>query len=464
MSAISLYRCGDRLDRRRGERRVPTTGSDERPPYFFLSYARSDDDSYVEQFYRDLCGEVRVRAGLASTEDVGFLDSHSIEIGSQWSAELVDAMSTCSTFLALCSPRYIVSEQCGREWQLFADRCARFGRAGASRATALLPVLWLPPRRLPDVVRRVQYDNEVFSEAYRRDGLRQLMRLRRNQDDYFEALAIIAQHIVDDAHDNRLLAIPVPERATFAEVPSAFHPPPVPPGAPRTARSPEPADASRSRPIPAPRVDHVLFIVAAPSRGEAGAVRGDLEFYGDASLDWAPYRPALGSPIAGFAREIAARRGLTSEASPVSITPAFQRAGAGGEAAAAGAWLGVAPRHIVVLLVDAWATQLDHYRRALVAHESWPEAPAAALVPRSHEDRETHEHWRRLSDGLRSLFLGRIASGEALAYRPSILTHRAFDEDLQVVLETARNRLFARAGPPRATWRPERPRPILEGP
>ncbi|MDG4784474.1 TIR-like protein FxsC [Micromonospora sp. WMMD1102] len=176
----------------------------------FLSYARSDDDPYVEGFYRDLCAEVRVRAGMASNAEVGFFDKNSIEIGATWSATLVDALVNASSFVALFSPRYFASGPCGREWQIFADRVGRHEATGGARSAALLPVLWLPPRHVPEVVQAVQYDRDVFSEAYRRDGLRQLVRLRRNEDEYIEAVSILANRIVDNATTNALPRPPTP--------------------------------------------------------------------------------------------------------------------------------------------------------------------------------------------------------------------------------------------------------------
>ncbi|GAB3810348.1 TIR-like protein FxsC [Micromonospora zhanjiangensis] len=423
-----------------GAEPVGTGRSDAAPVagglYFFLSYARSGDDPYVQQFYRDLCSEVRVRAGLASTEEVGFLDSHSIDIGSTWSVDLVEALSECRSFLALCSPRYFLSEPCGREWQIFDERLARHERNTGARSNALLPVFWLPPRRVPEAVSRRQYDNEAFSDAYRRDGLRQLMRLSRNRDEYLDMLSILADRIVENA-----LVDPLPpvtgRTVDFEDARSAFHTP-----GERNARE-------LRRISSVARSDHVDFLVVAPSRQEAGVVRRRLEFYGDTSEDWAPYLPSLPGSLASFAREVAAKVGLTSDVLPIQRSAEPGRAG----------------RRIVVLLVDAWSTQLEAYRRALTRQENRGTPAATAMVPRSHEDSETHENWRWLSDGLRSVFLDRVAAGESLAYRADILTHRAFDEDLQVVLEVARNRIFAQAGPPAAeTDRGGPPRPILEGP
>jgi FxsC-like protein len=416
---------------------MPGSADDARPRlFFFLSYARSDDDPHVEQFFRDLCGEVRVRAGLASSEEVGFFDTHSIGIGATWSSELVDALAESGTFLALCSPRYFVSEACGREWQIFTERVQRHHQSTGTRSRTIIPAFWLPPRQVPEAVQRLQYDSAAFGPVYRRDGLRQLLRLRRNQDEYLDLLAVLADQIVENASADPLPPIPPQERVEFVGVPSAFH----------TANH-------RAEPTPwqpaAARTDHVHFVIAAPNREEASAIRRDVDYYGEFSVEWAPYLPTMPDSLADFARAVAAKRGLTSEVSALS-----------------GSGLESAGGRIVVLLVDAWATQIDELRRALVEREVRAAPAEAAMVPRNHEDQETHENWRLLSDGLRSVFLRRVAAGEAFAFRPDILSHRAFDEDLQVVLEVARNRAFSQGRGPddEQPPAPGRTRPILEGP
>jgi hypothetical protein len=68
---------------------------------FFLSYARGDDDEYVQRFYLDLCREIRVCEGLPRGERVGFMDTASIRVGAKWPNELVAALKECGVFLPL---------------------------------------------------------------------------------------------------------------------------------------------------------------------------------------------------------------------------------------------------------------------------------------------------------------------------------------------------------------------------
>lgn len=413
--------------------------------FFFLSYARSDDNHYVSKFYDDLCAEVRMLAGLSPHERVGFFDTQSIELGARWSSELVDALSACCSFLALCAPRYYLSEPCGREWQVFADRVKRHENITGTTCSSLIPVLWLPRGPMPEVIQCLHYDHASFGETYRRDGLRQLMRLKRNDDDYKQAVTALADRIVVNAtmHDKSL----TPDNLVidFNTVANAFQTPDWMDFPAAVTGAPPPLAIERRS-----RSSHVHFVVAAPDKQEASTVRHNVEFYGEVSRDWAPYLPHLQKPLVDFARGIAARRGLTSNVSLVStdsqVTTMSENNG------------------IVILLVDPWAPQLESYRHALTQHER--QAPAAtAMVPHNHQDQETYINWNWLSHDLRGVFVRRVSSGEAIAYRQDNLSYQAFGEDLQTVLEVARNRLFAQ-GPHSTRDEDDPPNslPILEGP
>lgn len=166
--------------------------------YFYLSYAKDDDQDTVRRFFEDLSAEVRVHAGLPPKENVGFYDVASIEIGVRWPVRLVDALTTCQTFVALCSPRYFRSEFCGREWTVFADRLAR--SPGQSRDGPLLPLRWLPIE-LPAVARKYQWVLPGPRALMDKAGVRQLMRLQRYRDDYLELLFSLASQIVQVARN-----------------------------------------------------------------------------------------------------------------------------------------------------------------------------------------------------------------------------------------------------------------------
>lgn len=423
--------------------------------YFFLSYARGDDDPFVQQFFRDLSGEVRAHAGLPADREVGFFDAHSLEVGASWSPRLMEALAGCRSFIALLSPRYFLSEPCGKEWAVFADRLERYHRDSGVLPSALLPMLWLPPKSLPEPVGGYQYANERLPDAYERAGMRQLMRLQRHRDSYLELVSDLARQIVEvaDAHP---LPGPVAD-LDFGRVASAFHGPPA--GVAAMAAGVAAADPA-SDPPAATRANFVHFIVAAPSRAdleseELAALRRNREFYGSQPQEWAPYRPDMSTPIADYACAIAERRSFHSGVADLSgLAERIAHARSNNQ--------------IVVLLVDVWSTQLREHRRALAVcneiDQQTEESTTAIMVPAGHDDQETQANWRQLGDSLRAVFLKRAVIGDDVMFRPSILTYDAFNADLQVVLEVAKNRIFGKGTVYRRPPGSANRRPILQGP
>jgi FxsC-like protein len=407
--------------------------------YFFLSYARGNDDPYVERFFQDLCDEVRVLTGERSSAEVGFLDTH-VTVGSQWSASLVDALSRCGTFIALCSPAYFLSEPCGKEWEIFAQRARRSEAMTGSSRSALLPVLWLPQRTVPLAAQAVQYVNDTSGDSYASRGLRQMLRLQRHRDDYRDLLTQMAERIV---HSARTGPPPSPpDRIDFDQVASAFHSRDTP------AR---PTDAAAIHLGP-PTPQAVQFMVAAGSASEISTVRHDLRYYGDLPEHWSPYHPETTRSIAAVASGIAADSSF--EARIVDLSQLDE-------------CLEVANRNneIVVMLLDPWSIRLSPHREILRGFDRQNEAAAAVMVPWNLEDEETRENAPELTETLNATFPNHTQRRDQVMFRSRILTQSAFHADLRVVLEVARNRLFARGTVyrrPASIGTPRRP--ILEGP
>jgi FxsC-like protein len=385
--------------------------------YFFLSYARGDEDDLVKQFYDDLSVEVRARAGLHKDAEVGFIDA-TMRAGTVWSAELAAAISRCRSFVALLSPRYFLSRPCGQEWQIFADRVARYEQEMGIDPPVLKPLLWVPlaPGKMHPAAARIQFSADLLGD----NSVRQLMRLHRHQDAYREFVFELAGQIVESAETH---AIPEGHSDPDLEVaPSAFHTPQPSGPEPPPARS---AGAAALDPLT------VHFVVAAPTRSKALSVRSDRHFYGDRPRDWAPYLPALSSPLAEYASEIAERNSFASRVADLEELADVA---------------GLATRHnqIIVLLVDPWITELEEAGQVLAAYNAREtrerEPTTAVLIPRSLDDRETLAHWRRLSDQCRRIFHRTSDDGEL--YRSNIPTYEAFEHDLPAVLEVAVNRMF----------------------
>jgi FxsC-like protein len=441
-SAIALrpHQCTVR-DAAVGRVRGP---SEERVLYFFLSYARGDDDAYVERFYHDLCAEVRVRTGLGREVEVGFFDNHSIAPGAAWSERVIDALSQCRAFLALCSPAYFLSETCGKEWTVFADRLQRYRESTGVQPPALIPLVWFPPRSMPPVAEALQYRADVLGDAYNRDGLRQLIRLQRNRDLYLEFVSAVAESIVATAYAHD---VPRPsQQADLNRVPSVFH-----------NHSPVTLSAGVAHRITAdltaPAGSHfVHFVVVSASRDEIARLRGNVQLYGAHPHDWAPYGPSRPTSLGDIACRVAAERSFQSGlADAEDLAALIDRANES--------------NHIVVLLVDAWAVGLERHGNALKAYDQRMEPTTAVMVPCSLEDEETQQHWGHLSQSLRTVFLNHTVGRDDVMFRSSVLTPDTFEADLQVVLEVAKNRVFARGTVfRRPAGGSATDRPILNGP
>jgi len=401
--------------------------------YFFLSYARGDDDRFVEKFYRDLCQEVRVLTGEGRDTEVGFFDRHSIPPGAAWPEELVGALSRCKVFIALCSPRYYRSVPCGIEWNVFEQRLRRYDEQHRLRAPALIPLAWTNTTMHPVAAER-QYDFDGFAEPYRRDGLRQMLRLGTNRRSYLRFVTALAERVVSTAETHQVA--PLHQRPIFTDLTSPFV------GAPGTTGTAFARDPTGTH--------QVHFVVVTGSSEQMRHVRENLDYYGATDAQWAPYRPRLHRPIGLYASDIAEQGRFITEVGNVdSLLRRLREDDHTNE--------------IVVLLVDPWATRLASHRKALESYDDKNLPVSAVMIPWNHRDEETSVQEEDLQLGLHEALERNHMRRDMFHAR--IPTHELFAETLTGVLEEARNRLVRRGKPRRLP--PDDPddnRPILKGP
>lgn len=463
--------------------------------YFFLSYARGDDDEYVKRFYSDLCREIRVRKGAHPNEEVGFLDVNSIGLGSSWPEKLVDALSTCRVFLSLYSPGYFLSETCGKEWAAFRRRLDRHQEAAGVAANSLIPIMWYTPTSLHPVTRAIQYRAESLGATYDELGLRQMIRLRRFRDEYEELVTALAAEIVEAAERHRL--VPEPPGLSLASIESPFHRPRAtevaavqqthPEGGHNLASGPrsmtQPAAGETSMP-PSPGEDvqapaaveddrpgrirspgnrsadiaptgakgsrHVHFVIASGVREELAPIRRTLDYYGDIPQHWAPYRPQTSQPLGDLASVVAQRHRFGSELADLEGLPdRIERANSDNQ--------------IVVLLIDPWITRLDRQSEVLAHYDSRNEPTIPVLISFSDDDQETMRYIQTLHAGLAHVLQNNSLRVDPI-FRPEVRNARQFEEDLQEVLQEAQNRVFQRGIVFRRPTAPQARRPVLEGP
>ena len=115
------------------------------PPYFFLSYAKADDGRAVQQFFRDLSDEIRVRKKLPDTEAIGCSGVEHFE-------NRVEGLRTSCMMLALVSPNYLTDRAVEGDWRAFEQRKAGITRINWLRHHEPLPkVVASAPVFPPDV-------------------------------------------------------------------------------------------------------------------------------------------------------------------------------------------------------------------------------------------------------------------------------------------------------------------------
>jgi Tetratricopeptide repeat/TIR domain len=188
-------------------REGPDTG--DSGPYFFLSYRHTpkfvehdetDPDMWAAKLYRDLCAHLFQMSSLPVVDSMGFMDRE-LRPGHEWTVKLASALATCRVFVPLYSPRYFISEHCGREWSAFARRAAAMSARDAEPVEAIIPALWVPvrPDELPEAARTIHYLAGDFGGAYATHGFYRLMRMSKYADDYEEAVYALARRILDVA-------------------------------------------------------------------------------------------------------------------------------------------------------------------------------------------------------------------------------------------------------------------------
>lgn len=229
------------MSRRAGKRGL-VAEEPENPPskpyYFFLSYSRShpdddagqsedeDEDRYVVDFYKDLCQHIRQLAYIERGVSPGYFD-RAMQTSTVWPDAVKRALASSHTFVALYKPGYFQSKWCGREWAAFEARQKRTRPQGSVAHQAIIPVLWVEEKRLPnplpEAARSIQYMDLHAPTSYRREGVYGL-RVSEYDSDYKKTTLAIARLIVDVAET---MKIPPCSTSVFRKNVSAFHKGPI---------------------------------------------------------------------------------------------------------------------------------------------------------------------------------------------------------------------------------------------
>lgn len=355
---------------------VMGAGGDAPEPYFFLSYAHTpknhpkdrDPNIWVERFYRDLCAHVLQLTSLPAGVPAGFMDQQ-MQPGEGWQERLSEALASCRVFVPLYSPRYFLSEQCGREWFVFSTRAVHHqARSNGSSGSGIVPALWVPvpAKQLPQPAERLQFNHATFGDDYADEGFYGLIKLRYLRDQYERAVYLLAKRIVSVAEQTRISE--GDPRQDYGAMPSAFGP-------------------------PGPTREMEVSVLAC-SWSDLPEGRSP-DCYGQRPRDWNPYHPKSSRPLADHAVDLV--RNLDYRVRVGEFEAEAERLLAPGPPQAPG-----------LLLLDRWALDAPH-RRELVRRLCAEDRPwISVMIPWNREDAESRLRNEEF----------RAATEESLAARP----------------------------------------------
>ncbi|KUM86335.1 MULTISPECIES: FxsC protein [Streptomyces] len=386
--------------------------------YFFLSYARREDreDAFVGQFYADLLTELRARQADCESQPA-FRDLERIRMGADWEKVLGDAVGSCRAFVALCSPGYVNSPYCGKEWAVFQDRLTRFRGETDIDAPALIPVRWLPFRgALPPEMSRYQYTERGMDpqmrEEYAERGLMHIMRTDPAGALYRAVVSTVADAVRRAAERYGLPQVSPDLRI----VRSAFQ-------------------GYQVGELIGNATGTVRVFVAAGTASAPPEGRNNSQYYGRSPYDWTPYHPPVHPTAAFRAQQVINDSRCLAHLDEVGhdLLRKLEE--------------GMRNRETSVLLIDAWTARGEPYRTALAAFDRHNHPVTGVLVPCHETDEESHadtlwqdlsrvfqRNWMRRNDAWDPLFRVQVDKGH-------------FDDKLSVMVTVAQNRLAETADP-----------------
>jgi FxsC-like protein len=350
----------------------------------FFSYAREDRTRRLDRFVDGLRKKLGLCKRLAPDEAV-FFDGESIDAGAPWKQTLSTALRTSRVFLSVCTPNYINSDYCGKEFQVFLERYWAYERQAAREKppNLIIPVLWGPPQgSVRDVIKQFQYTKNKFPAVYAQEGLAYMMELKAHADDYKKFITRLAETIVaaSDAH-------PMPDLAQLRpleNVKSAFH------------------DAAQSE---SEEGDRAWFVFVAAKPDELSAMRTSVDRYRKGGgRDWRPFHPDVKEPVGLLAQQAASQYNRYFTELPIDgrLFDALDQA--------------ERTREPVLVLVDPWTLRVANYGSEMRRLDQNIRDTCAILVSWNVPDPDTDAERDALTSLLAQTFNYRIKGGRPFHY------------------------------------------------
>jgi FxsC-like protein len=352
------------------------------PFEFFFSYARENRSRHLERFRKNLIQQLKLRKHFPKDE-IGFFDGEDIKAGDNWKDALGTALRTSRVFLALCSPDYINSEYCGKEFQIFLERFETYKKTASSTRPPrlIMPILWGDPRgSLRDVISQFQYTDDQYPAIYAEEGLSRMMDQKKHADAYKQFVIRLANKIVENS-----AAHPMPDLATLRpleNVNSAFHT----------------AEASESE-----EGDRAWFIFVAGKPADFQPPRTAVDRYKTrGGKDWRPFSPASSASVGIVAQSVASLCERYFSEMPVDAKLIDR--------------IKTATQEPVFVIADAWSLELPIFRDVMRELDRNITDTCALVIPWNAPDDETEQHRQDLKEQLRNTFKYRASVGKLLHY------------------------------------------------
>ena len=267
--------------------------------YFFFSYARDnysnarwerygEAGNYLHGFFDQISREVSDLSGVPSAE-VGYMDQERLRLADFWDSQLIDSLQSSRVLLAILSPHYFQSENCGREFEFFRKKLEAYKRdlGKASSTHRIIPIFWEDMQfcfknisiDIARVITDLNMHQAGMPENYPRvKGAKQICKLQI--EDMSKLCRQIAERIVELAQME-----PIPDlqfSGDFREILSAFH------SKERVSEYTSLVDGINSI--------NIVYVVGT-KREMADAGYECLDIYDDNRGSWLPFVHSLGATI-----------------------------------------------------------------------------------------------------------------------------------------------------------------------
>lgn len=370
---------------------------------FFFSYARSDGNSYLDQFLSDLKDLVRGRMGMLDSDPIFYRDTKDIQVGDLWPDDLVQGLQTSRVIVSLYTPLYFKRPVCGQELGFFQLRMKQLQDATGA---FILPVMWIPcTADIPKTLSEINFTDGDFPKTYADKGLETLTRQSsgRFRDDYNQALDALAQRIAASAKRQPAL----PALATvpaFEKILNIFQQ--------EAAAVPDPVTEMQSK-----GPNAVGFVYVAGTKNQLQAKNNKL-FYGDSRpAEWCPFMSrkrmigALAPEVAGSRNFLISSLALTGELD--DYVEAAEK-----------------DNSILVLVVDTWTLHLlPQYEEWMRKFDRISSLHTSVIVVWNEDDLDTKQYETLLQNQIGSTFPTQSTRDEVF-FRPTVKNATDFESAL----------------------------------